>query len=365
MDTIQKELFGTFPRFVANPMQWAVFDEGSFDMFLDENDGQANCYSRISRYGRDGSIMLDRVFLDLDGNIPVDGLTDLEMVRRLRRDVGFRNDVLGRVVDDVRKIADLCREESIPVVGVYTGKGVHIHAFFEERANPQEAYSSLQRWFVEECDLDTFDEQVNGDMKRLCRVPNCHRYDEDVGTKLDMFTVPLSKSEMLNITVDELVEFSKQPRQISLPGESRPPFLKRPEHSSSSYEVEEIEQKETGEMGEVTEKLEAWLKDVLQLPCMYERLQTRNPAHYVRLNSAVLMMNVGMSVPEILTVFGQLGWHDFDRKVTRKHLKQIRNRGYVSMSCASIQAKGLCVYDKGDRAEECPHYGYTGGDREY
>lgn len=366
MDEIQYELFGSFPRFVANPSQWTVFDEGTFDMFLDVNEGDANCYSRISRYGRDGEIMLDRVFLDLDGDVPESGLTDTELVGRLNRDGQFRQDVLGDVVDDVRNIAELCHEESIPMVGVYTGKGVHIHVFFEERRSPQKAYSSRQRWFVEECDVSTFDEQVNGDMKRLCRVPNCRRYDEKLQSPTDLYTVPLSKQEMLNLTVDDLVNFSQNPRQISLPGESRPPFLPAEKYEDdSTHTVIEVDQRETGEFAQVTDKMEAWLEDVLQLPCLYERMKTKNPAHYVRLNSAVLMFNVGMSVNEVATVFEQLGWHDFDKRTTKKHLKQIKRKGYVSMSCAKLQSKGLCIYSKGKRKEKCPHYGYEGGEGEF
>lgn len=366
MDEIQYELFGEFPRFVANPSQWAVFDEGTFDMFLEKNEGQANCYSRISRYGRDGAIMLDRVFLDLDGKVPQSGLTDTELVGRLFRDEQFRQDVLGDVVSDVRSIAELCHKESIPMVGVYTGKGVHIHAFFEERRSPQTAYSSRQKWFVEECDVSTFDEQVRGDMKRLCRVPNCRRYDDKLDASTDLYVVPLSKQEMRELTVDDLVSFCKSPRQIPIPGESPPPFLKAPEYDSEdTREVVKVEKRDTGEFSEVTEKLEMWLEDVLQLPCMYERMKTRNPAHYVRLNSAVLMFNAGMSVDEVVTVYSQLGWHDFDKKVTTKHLKQIKRRGYVSMSCAKIQSKGLCVFKQGEREEKCPHYGYEGGESEF
>lgn len=365
MDEIQYELFGSFPRFVGHPEQYAVFDEGTFDLFLEHNEGQNNCYSRISRYGRDGSIMLDRVFLDLDGDGKTGGMTDTELVGQLRRDPSFRQSVLGEVVKDVQNVAELCHEESIPVIGVYTGKGVHLHILFEERRDPQEAYSSRQRWFVEECDLETFDEQVNGDMKRLSRVPNCRRYDDKLDTPTDLYTVPLSKQEMLNLTVDDLVTFSESPRQISVPGESRPPFLKAPEYEGKSHVDVEVEQRETGEIAETSEKLEAWLKDVLQLPCLYERMVTKNPAHYVRLNSAVLMFNVGMSVSEVTSVFSQLGWHDFDKKTTRKHLSQIKRRGYVSMSCAKLQSKGLCVFSQGEREEKCPHYGYKGGEGEF
>jgi len=365
MDEISKELFGEFPRFVGAPQQWAVFDEGTFDMFTEAQEGEADCYSRISWYGRDGSLLLDKVFLDLDGDVP-EGITDTEMVGRLRRDKTFRDDVLGDVVNDVREVAELCVEESIPLVGVYTGKGVHLHALFEERRSPQDAYTSRQEWFVDECGLSTFDSQVKGDMKRLCRVPNCRRYDDKLEAPTDMYTVPLSKYEMKNITVDELVDFAQSPRQIPIPGESRPPFLEVPDYNPDrSHTVVEVDQKETGEFSEVTEKMEMWLEDVLQLPCMYQRIQTRNPAHYVRLNCAVMMFNVGMSVEEVLTVYSQLGWHDFDKKVTRKHLKQIKRKGYVDMSCAKLQSKGLCVFQESEREESCPHYGYKGGRRRY
>ena len=366
MDDIEYELFGMFPRFVGNPSQWAAFDEGSFDLFKSHNEGESQCYSRISWYGADGSLMLDKVFLDLDGSVPLANYTETELVGKLRRDRSFREKVLGKVVNDVRNVAELCNEESIPLIGVYTGKGVHLHALFESRRNPAEAYESRQQWFIEECDLETFDPQVKGDMKRLCRVPNCRRYDEKLEAPTDLYTVPLSKNELETITADELVKFSKAPRQIPVPGESRPPFLKAPEYDvDQSHPTVEVDQQETGEMSEVTDKMEAWLQDVLNLPCMVQRLQTRNPAHYVRLNSAILMFNVGMTVEEVVTVFSQLGWHDFDKKVTRKHLKQIKRRGYVDMSCAKLQSKGLCVYNQSEREEECDHFGYKGGNKEY
>ena len=366
MDSVQEILFGEYPRFVANPVQWACFDEGSFDMFLDANEGEANCYSRISWYARDGGIMLDEVFLDLDSEFKINGMSETEMVDRLFSDGQFRQDLLGGVVKDVRSVAKFCREESIPLIGVYTGKGVHLHALFESRREPVQELKSRQDWFVEECNLSTFDGQVRGDIKRLCRVPNCRRYDDELEQPTKLYTVPLSHNELLDVTVDELVDFSVSPRIIPIPGESRPPFLSVPDYDGGgAVEMVEVEQKATGEFGEVSEKMEAWLQDVLQLPCMYERIQTRNPAHSVRLNCAVLMFNVGMTVEEVLTVFKQLGWRDFDEQVSRKHLRQIKRKGYVPMSCAKIQASGLCVFDQGSRVEKCEQFGFRGGESEF
>jgi hypothetical protein len=361
MDKSQRILFGDFPRFVANPMQWPALNEDMFDMFLDHNEGESQCYSRISWYSPDGSLMLDRVFLDLDGNKPED-MTDTEMIDSMRSNPSVAEQILGEVVEDSRSIAKLCREESIPVVGVYTGKGMHIHALFEVRKDPRRELRSLQNWMVDKADLKTFDSQVRGDVKRLCRVPNCRRYDDRLDSPIDMWTVPLDVNELSNLTIDKLLEWSRNPRQIDVPGESRPPFIEAAGYTNSrSYNINKVEQREVGQMADTTDKLEKWLQDVLQLPCMYNRIMTRNPAHYVRLNSAVMMFNAGLSVDEVLSVFTQLNWRDSDVETTRRHLTQIYMKGYSSMSCSTIQMKGLCVFDSGERKDRCDHYGYEGG----
>lgn len=361
MDKVQKELFGDFPRFVGNPNQFCVFDEGSFDLFEEANNGEANCYSRISYVGQDGSLMLDEVFLDLDGELPDNSLTDSEIVSSLRSNEEFRESVLGEVVEDAKSVAQLAADESIPMIGVYTGKGIHLHLLYEPRRNPKKELKSHQSWIASECELSTFDRQVFGDVKRLCRVPNCQRYDDILDTATGLFTVPFTRNELLAMTPKELVEKSRQPRQIELPGRSRPPFFERKEQDVEIEDESDVV-REVGETVSIPDNMEEWLKDVLQMPCMYERLTSRNPAHYVRLNSAILLFNAGLSVHDVANVYEQLNWVDFDRKVTLKHLRSVYRKGYASMSCATMQQKGLCVYPQGNREDDCHVFGYEGGD---
>lgn len=369
MDDTQAFLFGRWPRLVGYPEQYPVFDEGSFDKFLEAQEGDANCYSRISWLSNTGDWLLDRVFLDLDGHVSEKGLTDVELVSKLRSDREFRQSVLGDVVDDVRQVAELCREVSFPLIGVYTGKGVHLHILTEERLSPKQELKTNQLWIEDEAGLKTVDRQVVGDIKRLSRVPNCRRYDEKVGTATDLYTVPLSLQEMDDITAKELVEWSNSPRQVEEPAESRPPMFTREEYLPDGPEKSEldVEPVEIGEdaMDGLTEKMELWLKDVLQLPCLYKRITTRNPAHPVRFNAAIMMFNVGMTPEDVVEVYSRLGWDDFDPKITRKFAEQIYDRGYADMSCASLQSKGLCVYERGEREEECDAFGYEGGRNDY
>jgi len=368
MDDSQKLLFGEFPRLVGSPEQFPVFDEGSFDAFVEHSEGEANCYSRISWLANTGDWLLDRVFLDLDGHVS-EPLTDTEVVGKLRRDEEFRQSVLGDVVTDVRTIAEFAREQSFPVVGVYTGKGVHVHLLTEPRRNPEQELRTNQKWLVDECELETFDRQVLGDVKRLSRVPNCRRYDPKVSDSTSLFTVPLSLEEMSGITAKELVEWSKSPRQIEEPGESRPPLFTREEYLESydPTDVRSVEPVDVGEQSydELTEQIEEWLKEVLQLPCMYERIVTRNPAHPVRFNVAIMLFNVGMTPEDVVEVYSRLGWHDYDPSITRQFAKQIYESGYADMSCASIQEKGLCVFQRDERSDECDAFGYPGGQQEW
>lgn len=363
MQAVEKELFGQFPRFVGNPNQFCVFDEGSFDIFTEANNGESNCYSRISYIGQDGSLMLDEVFLDLDGEVKDTTLTDSEIVSKLRNDKEFRHDVLDDVVEDAKSVAELCREHSIPLIGVYTGKGIHLHLLFEPRRHPKKELKSQQSWIVDECDLKTFDRQVFGDVKRLCRVPNCRRFDDTLGVETDLFTVPFTGLELLNVSADTLVFESESPRQIDIPGESRPPFFERDVSVDTVDRTEEVQ--EVGETVEIPSNLEEWLEDVLQMPCVAQRITSRNPSHHIRMQAAILLFNSGLSVGDVANVYSQLNWADFDRQVTMKQLRQIHRRGYTSLSCATIQEKGLCVYPKGEREEDCEVFGYEGGDRYY
>lgn len=363
MDKAQKILFDGFPRFVGNPNQFCVFDEKTFDLFVENNEGEANCYARISTLSRTGTPMLDRVFLDLDGEVHED-MTEKEMVRQLREDSEFRASVLGAVCEDAQSVAELCREHSIPLVGVYTGKGIHLHAFYEERESPERELVSNTEWMIDEAGVSTFDRAVLGDVKRLCRVPNCRRFDGVLMSPTDLWTVPLSQRELESITPKKLAEWSREPRQIEKPGESRPPFfVRQDEEYEPSVEPEKVEREPLGVAeAELNEKMEKWVADLLQLPCLYERIKTNNPAHSVRLASAIMMYNAGLERQDIVEVFSRFGWADFSPKKTRKFLKSIERKGYASMSCATLQSKGLCVFEQGSREEECDKFGYSGGD---
>lgn len=366
MQTARKVLCTPFPRFVGNPKQWLAHDGGSFDSFLSHNEGEFNCYSRISWLGRSGQDVLDRVFLDLDGEAP-DAMTETGLVSNLRSDREFAQSVLGEVVEDARAVAELAFEESIPMIGVYTGKGIHLHLLYESRTEPQEQLLSNQQWVVDHCDVATYDPQVNGDTRRLCRVPNCRRFDPQANCATELWTVPFSRTELRQLTVDMLVTESQSPRDIPEPAESRPPFLRRRGYGhNASVEQAEVDQQPVGDWAEqeLDEQMEQLIRSLVRMPCLHDRMMTSNPSHTVRTQAAVFLFNAGLGVTDVKEMYRRLGWHDFDPEVTEYQLKRIRKRRIESVSCQTMIDKGLCVFQSDNRSE-CAEHNYPGGEQHW
>jgi len=372
---VNRELFGKYPRHVGlvgpergeHRDQFLAFDRACFDLFLDANYGENNLYTRISHIGDAGGSILDKVFLDLDVDKPdTDRDTDWasEIIPEMRDDRMVADDVLGDVVEDARRAARYIQEREWPALAIFSGLGIHIHILTEPRVQPDRELRTMTRMIEDEASLQTLDEKGarQGDYNRLCRIANCPRVASD-GYPLSLYTIPLTVQELVDITPDDLLKMAEEPRQVPLPSGDRPKMeIFEDYEPDTEAGVVDVDTAEVGEVSpsEYGEQFETFVKDVLKMPCMYERLMTRNPDHDVRLNCAALMFNSGMGVDGVQDVFRKLGWFDYDPEITRDKLEHIYDNRYRTMSCQTIQEKGLCVYEKGER-EECPTFGWRGG----
>lgn len=368
-----RELFGETPRHVGlvgpergeNRNQFLAFDRTNFRMFLDANYGEHNMYTRISYIGDEGGSILNEVFLDLDVDKPDD--TDdyaSEIIPEMREDRMVADEVLGDVVEDARRAARYLEARDWPAIGVFSGLGIHVHALTEPAVQPDRELKTMTRKIDAEADLSTLDEKGarQGDYNRLCRIANCPRIGKD-GHPLGLYTIPLTRDELKDITPEELLKWSQEPRQIQIPRGDRPQMeIVEDFEDDSEGGVVDVEVQEIGDVanGNMEEQFEEFLTDALKMPCMYERIMTRNPDHNVRLNCAVLLYNCGLTVTDVSEIFKRLGWFDYDPDITRDKLEHIYKNGYRSMSCQTVQEKGLCVYDREER-EDCPTFGWRGG----
>lgn len=381
LGAVNQELFGTFPRFVGlvgkemgdDADQFIAFDETTFNIFVDRNYGERNMYTRVSHLGDSGVSVVDKIFLDLDVDkeeLGVEEVNDKELVRQMRNDRMRADEVLGEVVSDARSAARFIDEEmGWPAVGVYSGMGIHIHILTEPMATPSRRLRSTARMIESEADLSTLDEKgtKEGDYNRLCRVANCPRVDQS-GEPLDLYTIPLSIEELKELETDKLLEKARSKRNVRIP-DARKPELQVWDNYEASTESsrDDVETQPVGEITgeEIDERVEELLEDALRMPCMYKRIKSRNPDHKVRYNASILLFNCGLRPSDVVDIYKKLGWFDFDEEVTRTQLQNIWEEQYASMSCKTIQERGLCNPEWDtveERRAKCPTYGWEGGD---
>lgn len=384
MDEAQALLFDDYPRRVGTPSQHWVFNEAQVDVFLDTIRGSRNAYATLGRLPLDGSEVCDKVLFDLDSPAKSDtegeawalfddDPSDLEAIDRMRHDPDTADAVLGDACEDAQDLTRASLDDGIPVVGVFTGFGIHIHQLYQPTEDPATAMTTCAAKYIDELGLQTPDWAILGQTERLCRMPNAQRCTmpgprhviED-GRATGLYQVPLTAAELCEVSPEWLLDASTSPRvPADLHPDDRPTMPIWEEYrGSSDGSGEERPQRpvnqRTAPIGD--EFVEALLTDLLQMPCMVERALSPNPAHEVRLNVAVLLFNVGLNVQQVENLLARLNWVDFDREYTRKILEQIYDHGYSDMTCASLQERGLCV--KAD-SEECHCYGWSGGQAEW
>lgn len=387
MDSAQKLLFGQFPRAVGTPYQWVVHSEGEFDVYYETVNGYRNVYASVSWRPIGGDRKLDKVSIDLDTpqkdvdwpSFDLDEPADDLIVARMYDDPDFADTVLGPVVEDARKLAQGALDMGICPVGVFSGLGIHVHLLYRETgSNLSQKLGSTSRMIVGKYNLETADQKVglNGDHNKIMRVPNAERVhvDEDRGVHrgAGLYTIPLKPSELKEITVEELLDWSQGPRLIDVPDDiHRPEMSVHDEYINTQPSQDNVEQRDLDRRSVEDSLLSFVLEEYLQMPCMYERIQQPEPDHKIRQNCAVLLFNLGMTPQEVTHLYRQIGWVDWNEKITKRQLNQIYNSGYADMSCASIRRNGWCTVPEDgrdpevDAVHECPTYGWSGGRAEW
>lgn len=398
MDSAQELLFGGFPRAVGvttpdhsgmELRQYLVHSDREFDGVLEQVEGARNVYASLSEYEPvkvDGSfagsaVVADKVSFDFDSPAKADPDTEgdwssimlpqdadeHEVIDRMRESEQIREEVLGDICEDARKLAQASIDEDIPVFGVFSGFGLHVHQLYEPtRSRPGDKMGSNCRRWVSELTLPTADSKASGKPFRIMRVPNIERIDHADGeeTSTGLYTVPLTGSELAEITPRDLTDLSRGPRPtIGSEPRSRPEMKVDEDYlgPGQAGEVGQEKMRPTPDETMASSFAEEVVKEITQMPCVWERAIGRNPPNDVRVKLGIMMLNAGYSVGEATDIIAQLNWVDFDRETTRYQLRSLKKSGKGDWSCRTMQSKGLCT--RADDKVECPGYGYRGGNK--
>lgn len=360
MEPARQLLFGEFPRRVGVPEQFWVYSEEHWERVMEKNIGRNSIYATISWIDRKLRPVCDKVSLDLDAPVKESewGIAQLE---RMFDDAEFAEEVLGPICDDVIKLGEWLVSNQRPGLAVFTGFGVHVHLLYQPVTDPYVEMESTGWWLVDQLDLETADPKVIGDVQRILRVPNVKRVQD--GTATDVWTVPITPREMVDVTPEWLLDVSMAPRAgVEIDAIERPEMKQRHEYLRSSLD-QPIKPAEIDISFDQfnDEYLATVLKELLKMPCMYEGVIQASPPHSIRRNMAVMLYNIGLTPDDVFKLIKRLGWSDFDPAYTKRQLEQIHQTGYSDMSCTTIQHEGLCTRID----EDCPTRGWSGGRAEW
>lgn len=363
MDAAQRLLFGSFPRELATPRRQSVFGPEHFDRAVCKANRFGNVYSSIARLPPGGP-ECDKLMFDLDAK--PDGyehLHERELFGVLREDDDEAQRILGGVVEDMQTLATSEIDGAGPF-GVFTGLGVHVYFFFQPTANAKNAMLSTTNKIISEHGITTADPQVIGDERRISKIPNVQRFDD--GEPCGLVSVPLSQEDMSSMDAPDLLALSVEPRvplfDISLTNvDTRPEMTVYDEYlqrSGSNYPEREL-----GDSVDVSKRVEWVVDEFIDLPCVSERILTRNPGQAVRFNFAVMLFNYGFNVSEVHDLIRGIGWENYEPKKTKQQLENIWNNKYSDMSCTGMMNKGYCV--RTNDPHSCKAYGWSGGTCDY
>lgn len=416
MDVAQTLLFGDFPRAVGvttpdhsdmELRQYLVHSETEMDGVIERTAGQRNLYSSISWYEPvriDGefegnAVVADRVSFDFDSSAKLseeeqeeygsedetpnwahplipEFATDAEVIESMRDDADIREAVLGDVCFNVRKLAQACIEGDTPIIGVFSGFGIHVHQLRQPtRSRPGDKMLSTANKWVTELKLSCSDERASGRPFRIMRIPNVERVDHvethaegEPGNGTDtistgLFQVPLTAAEMAEIEPEDLMDLSREPRpEIGSEPAERPRLKVHEDHLGTSGEgVGQAKMRPVPKISATNDLLRKIIEDTVQMPCVYERAFGRNPPNDVRVKLGIMLLNAEYSVSEVTDFFAGLNWVDFDRDTTEYQLTKLKQSGKGDWSCRTMQAKGLCT--RADDKHDCRRYGYKGGNK--
>lgn len=393
VDSSVRLLYGNFPRWVglSKPdgeglWQFPVTSILEFEEVVNSANGIKNVYSSISAVKplvSDGVyqgnvVEVDKVYYDFDSNAKADRedpqdwkhplipsfADDREVFDLMRDDPAVLDAVLGVPCQEARILAEESMTDGIPVVGVFSGFGIHLYQLYEPiMREPKGRVQSTANKYITELDLQTADDAVVGDHHRITRVPNVSRVDHNNGGDVGIYTVPLTPSELVDMTPEWLVSVADQPRpELLSEPEDRPKLKLFEEYVATQADEDNLTQEDMHPIPEesnATEFAKQVIKDVVRMPCVYEHAFAVNPLNAVRVKLGIMMLNAGMTVTECDQLIRDLGWSDYDSEFTRYQLKKLRQSGRGDWSCRTMRSKGLCVH--GDEPETCPTYGYKGG----
>lgn len=361
MDVLDGIGWNTYPRSVGNPQQRYAHDAwGVFELLVESNHKPEHgkrrtafiSHNRYSKNEHHKKVLPVQIEI---GTMMFD----------------FDSGILEKSYTDVKKLYRYLTKQGVPSVVIFTGsKGFHLHASlvpkqfrFKYQDGSAEAIKTIvrqvQRFFKEKLNLETMDEAVVGEPKKLARIPYSWHVSR-TGVNSKRICVPLPPS-MLELDIEKIVEYSMNPRlyvpRLSAPKETILELASRLKLKEAIASEKLVWQQSKDTIidveGELIGVLELFKK---KCPGWYADLQheSRNPMHPTRFGFAIFCKTLGYGPHDVDTFWKQLGSkmkyidNDNDEYRMEQILSLFQPRYRKPASCTTIkrQRRGeesLCI----------------------
>jgi len=354
-------MWGDTPRAFGNPGQFLVYDIDYLRQLIDENNGNCpiyishNSFPKIDRFGSPETVMVSKVLKDLDNEKkPENALLDLRLLVRF------------------------AQKHNIPHCGSFSGsKGFHFFHLLEPEEYPadrnlEEAVRAVQLWWrgLGKWDgkkydnlLRTDDDQVVGDWRRLIRVwgSKYSKYNPKTRTSTpkDTHCIPLTDDMILNMSMPDIIEFSKTPTPVQLDysGDAytlqefiKAFDIKKPEYDTPMYNIG------NGKIVDFTDREDKIMRKMFPDDCLYNQIMSDNPTHMGRFALVVYCKEtLAMSEGQVFNLFQSRKWVDnHNKNVCEYQINQIYRKNYGRPKnrlkfCMWMRRRSLCVGNKCDK----------------
>lgn len=304
-----------------------------YDNYINKINGKASCYTSLYNFERLDpvrswkpdleSVIIDRAWWDFD---MLEGGT----LNDVKLDVVK---LLNRLEGDVRL--------------VFTGRGFHIHQFFEKKVFGTSMVKHIDRYQRKMSKgLNTLDGV--GHPQKLTRVPDTYNITRG------KWAVNVDKEAFMADPLGYVIPIRPDPTLIK-----NDPFVGDIPNSSFSIVkwVANNPIQLTVHNNLVFDGEIGTMKQIPIPPCLDSATKVENPRHEVRLAlvqhlaenlrwfapvETVSISDKKIMVESIVDYLESLNWRDFNRNTSKFHVESIINYDNAP-SCAWIKARGLCV----------------------
>jgi len=317
------------------PKRFVVHDEEEFLDFVKIYNGKMNVYTSVYNYGEfssnrglEHSVIIDRIFLDIDAH---------------------GNDSLEEAYQNLKDLHGWLVKRNLKHRMAFSGRGFYIFVYGNRTSDLRrvKAFFNICHDVINKSTL--LDHRVIN-TTRLRRVQNTYH----LGAK--KFSIPLKQSDLKH-NLDFIIQMSKKPRRggNEYYGEELLVWPTVKEIEAAAIEIESVESPATlpiipclhsanlvqNPLHEARYLLVQWYNEILSDMVIIERDLDCTPRE---LGGNVLKDISSIICNEIETIASKEDvWIDYNPTVTRKFVDYVVNKRFMSASCQTLIDKGMCV----------------------